>query len=500
MMALATAGVGVATTLAGDSSSQLEKLAKQPHSMTPAAKRQLALLRNANFSTRAGAFRYLRARGIDPRHVVIQRGTKNYAGPKCPGKGWTCTKARHVLQVGRVNDFSCSLQDCTTTQAAAGGNTATCWQTTSSNPGKQNCTINQTSTTGVNRVRVVQLILHHSNGPNGNQQATQNAYVTQASGSGDNTSDASQAIGQSLGKSSNDDDEDGNDGDDYTAAVAFAIDQNQEAHQSLVVTQGSSSSGVNTSNAVQLQGQRERADRSQTSISQRQNTESQTNNCPPISTFDDQLANACYAVQQTSATGKNNSSLGQGLGQFQAASNTPGGHQRQGSALSPESGGIDHRFTETSDGISTQTSRQVERQIQRRFNVGTMTWWQRGPVRKGTGSQFGNGASTATQGQFSTQLSSPSAGGAQTDVLVDICTSTGTCEATQQANQNGTVTNNHAGPSPFVFASIACGDVGTGPPPPPPTVSSPRWFSASAALAVCPTTVTTTTTITPLYR
>ncbi|MDQ2951526.1 MAG: hypothetical protein M3R54_04625, partial [Chloroflexota bacterium] len=372
MMALATAGVGVATTLAGDSSSPLAKLAKKTHTMTPAAKRQLALLRNADLSTRAGAFRYLRARGIDPRHVVIQRGQKNYAGSKCPGKGWTCTKARHVLQIGKVNDASCYTQDCSFTQSADGGNTASCWQRSSSNPTIQNCSITQDSTTGANRATVIQFIVQHSNGPNGDQRARQKAYVTQRSISGDNVSDASQTIGQSLGKSSNDDDEDDNDGDDFTAAVAFAITQNQEAHQSLDVIQGAvslpttdpnTSPGTNTSTVLQLQGQRERADRSTASISQRQNTEPQRNNCPRRTVFDDQLANACYGVQQASGTGKNNSSLGQGLGQFQSASNTPTGTQGQGNEFSAGNGGLDHRFTEQSSGLSTQKSRQDERQI-----------------------------------------------------------------------------------------------------------------------------------------
>src|SRR4249920_1564667 len=75
---------------------------------SPAAARRLALLRTADLSTNAGAARYLRSVGLDPRSVVIQRGTRNYAGPKCPGKKWTCTTSRRVLQMGGLNTYLCA--------------------------------------------------------------------------------------------------------------------------------------------------------------------------------------------------------------------------------------------------------------------------------------------------------------------------------------------------------------------------------------------------------
>ena len=52
-----------------------------------------------NLSTHAGVVSYLRSHGIDPRGVVVQRGLHNYAGPNCPGQGWTCTTAKRVLQI-----------------------------------------------------------------------------------------------------------------------------------------------------------------------------------------------------------------------------------------------------------------------------------------------------------------------------------------------------------------------------------------------------------------
>src|SRR5919108_843677 len=76
-----------------------------------AAARRAALLRHAEFSTIAGAKAYFRSIGVNPRGVVIQRGARNYAGPRCPGRRWTCTETTHpVVQIaaaGGRNRFLC---------------------------------------------------------------------------------------------------------------------------------------------------------------------------------------------------------------------------------------------------------------------------------------------------------------------------------------------------------------------------------------------------------
>jgi hypothetical protein len=507
MMALATAGVGVATTLAGDSGSPFVKLAKKTYPMTPAAKRQIALLRHADLSTRAGAVRYLKARGVDPRHVVIQLGRKNYAGPKCPGKSWSCTKSRRVVQAGAVNVAYCQTNpsrtgdsivtgpgSCSITQS--GGGTATCAQTMTTSPANETCSIDQTSTSADNRAVVIQAILQGSGGPSGSQTGTQGAFITQANGSGNNYSNASQTVGQSLGKGSNLSDDDDNDADDFTAAIAASITQSQEAHQSLSVIQ-TSTAGNNTSNAGQIQGQRERADRAP-SISQRQNTVDAANACPTISSADDPFANACYAVQQTAPVGANSTKLGQVYVQFQAASNTPGGDQAQGSLTNAASGGLDHAFVQNpvTGMAATQTSNQFERMIQRRLNTGAMIAKQHGPVRKGTGTQDGGAGSTADQVQDSGQFSFGGVAGTQTDLLVDQCASSGNCTVRQQVNQNGTVTTNTKS-GPFLFEFVNCGGVSITPPGN--NFRAARSFSAvlAAACGTTPTTSSTTTTIPP---
>src|SRR5690348_10178763 len=53
----------------------------------------------AKLSTRTGANLYLVQHGLNPTGFVVQRGTHNYAGPKCPGKGWNCTTSKRVLQI-----------------------------------------------------------------------------------------------------------------------------------------------------------------------------------------------------------------------------------------------------------------------------------------------------------------------------------------------------------------------------------------------------------------
>jgi hypothetical protein len=76
---------------------------------------------------------YLRSIGVDPDGVVIQRGSRNYAGPRCPGKRWTCTQATRVVQIGTgsarglqsvaagssVNSFDCTATDCVAVQTGA---------------------------------------------------------------------------------------------------------------------------------------------------------------------------------------------------------------------------------------------------------------------------------------------------------------------------------------------------------------------------------------------
>ena len=62
-------------------------------------------------STRSAVVKHLNSLGVDSKGIVIQRGARNYAGPKCPGPGWTCTKSKRVVQLSNainVSTFSCT--------------------------------------------------------------------------------------------------------------------------------------------------------------------------------------------------------------------------------------------------------------------------------------------------------------------------------------------------------------------------------------------------------
>jgi hypothetical protein len=114
---------------------------------------KIAHAKKLDLSSLAKIRAYLRSRGVNPSTVVIQRGSRNYAGPKCPGRRWTCTTARRVLQVGSENFFDCTGG---TTQTNAGGtqtcigltqegetNTFRCVERTSGNPAFQRCGVTQ---------------------------------------------------------------------------------------------------------------------------------------------------------------------------------------------------------------------------------------------------------------------------------------------------------------------------------------------------------------------
>ncbi len=152
-----------------------------------------------DLSSRAKADSYLRSLGIDPATVVVQRGRRNYAGSRCPGKSWSCTSAARVLQIstGGPNTFECTGvasvgQTCLVMQTSPGGNTARC--TEKSDTGGQSCEIHQTSTTGDNHAVVDQLVKQDDGS---SQTASQDSIVTQTSGTGDNDVHVAQKIEQS---------------------------------------------------------------------------------------------------------------------------------------------------------------------------------------------------------------------------------------------------------------------------------------------------------------
>src|SRR3954469_18003382 len=81
--------------------------------------------------------------------LVVQTDGRNYAGPSCPGLGWTCTTSGNVIQTatpGGRNVFVCTSDACTVPQTAvAGGNRARCVQQGAAP--SQSCTVVQVNQT-----------------------------------------------------------------------------------------------------------------------------------------------------------------------------------------------------------------------------------------------------------------------------------------------------------------------------------------------------------------
>jgi hypothetical protein len=199
----------------------------------------------ADLTTNEGVAAYLSSRGLNAKGFVIQRGRLNYAGPKCPGRKWKCTKKTKVVQVasgkhGR-NRVDCDGSLAQTTNAAtcivvqnstSGKNKARCSLAARDvSPVVLTCQITQTNTDGDNVARVRERV---SQREGASQLATLNAQVTQTNGTGDNDSNVNQRINQRS--------------DDV--AMASAPTQNQEGRFTGRIAQ-TSDSGTNDSRLIQ---------------------------------------------------------------------------------------------------------------------------------------------------------------------------------------------------------------------------------------------------------
>jgi len=162
--------------------------------------------------------RYLRSIGVDPKGVVVQRGKRNYAGPRCPGKRWNCTRATRVVQVAAThgtNTFVCSpastgtdpsTSTCVIVQLAVSGqNVATCDLQRFDAPASisQTCLIYQKNALGkkTNKNIAVVTQVAEQQGAGGLQETTQTARVKQTNDAGPNNLNLQQEVIQSLSTS-----------------------------------------------------------------------------------------------------------------------------------------------------------------------------------------------------------------------------------------------------------------------------------------------------------
>ena len=186
-------------------------------SVSGAATTKAQKVTKIDVSTRAAVVQYLRSIHINPKGAVIQRGHRNYAGARCPGKGWTCAKTKHtVVQIakrGGQNRFACMSKKCLVVQLSGtvhgvyvtsrllagkgggggGGSTATCVKSGSGNlnAGGQTCAITQIGS-GPNLAGIYQSA---QNASALTQTAQFTASITQqSSGSSGNTACVTQSI------------------------------------------------------------------------------------------------------------------------------------------------------------------------------------------------------------------------------------------------------------------------------------------------------------------
>jgi hypothetical protein len=435
----------------------------------PAASRQAVLLRHTDLQTVAGAKRYLRAIGVNPSGLVIQRAAHNYAGPNCPGAGWACTSTAHpVVQVasaGGKNTFLCKTSRCAVVQttvgvgattsrslaaAAAAMSMATCIKTTGLG---QSCTINQPSATGTNKAVVFQ----DAGKKTGlTQTALYTASITQGPSSVTPQALTSvtavnlACVHQSIFI-------DGSSNNTKSTNISVAL----EAHQSISITQNSGTGSNTAENTTSTNGV---YDCGSAALTQDQQLTSTATSTVPSQITQNQNAansgaNVSLDVEQNQGSGFFGNATGQNSAIFeQSNSVTAVAVAPLGSSVSQTqsstTGGINAVLNQDSRQMSTADATQTETQCEDAHLSGpatcdhattdppayTLTQTQIGPIRKGssTSSQTGNDADLFTIHQNSTQDTDKKSG--QSNTLEVQCQTAGICTETQKISVDGTTT------------------------------------------------------------
>jgi hypothetical protein len=326
---------------------------------------------NVDLSTDQAVMSYLTSAGIDPNGVVIQRGAFNYAGPNCPGTGWTCTTSTKVVQVaqpGGQNQVACGagaslipesyltadltqaqvsqlvaasqalpLTSCTVVQGGgAQTNTTRCAMRETTEPtAAEDCTILQPGTDGdpdaSNRAFVLEIVDQNTASE---QQATQNARIEQTALAGArNFAHVIQSVKQST---------------------KLGADQTQQGDQTTCESQ-SSDAGNEFSQVIQSLAQKAQADGTPF---QEQNAAFVPKTCtaPAIGS----TANTFAAVSQDSTKGALESHVNQSHKLDARATNATGGSQTQGTP--PPDGGVQGKVLQSSAGVAKSFGLQNEDQ------------------------------------------------------------------------------------------------------------------------------------------
>ena len=428
--------------------------------------------KRADLSTNAGVREYLRSLGISPRGVVIQRGARNYAGPRCPGKRWTCTRSHRAIQIAShrgKNRFRCSVARCVVvqvTRSLLAANTAKCIRTTGIT---QSCTITQ-SGTGPNTAIVYMSAVKKLSGSGLTQNATQTATITQTA----TAQDANQVQNKACVSQITDIQS------TTRAKTGVPVTAMLDAHQSIRIVQDAHSGG----NVVQKAGPT--GDCPSGDLNQSQTISSTAIGSGSITQNENKMVagrNMFLDIEQNQSTGYFGSATGPNTAAFSqtstltALATTSNGPVQQWQSQ-PESagGGVDAIVNQDSRDKSTASAFQKETQCARAVvspgtpscatqNTLPVGWTQTqyGPVRKGghgtagrhfmlrkgssPSSQTGNGDNTFIIDQESTQDVDAAPAGhpeqvTQANFVQADCSTAGNCTATQTTDVNGATNTN----------------------------------------------------------
>ena len=409
---------------------------------------------HVDVSTRTAVVHYLRSIHVNPRGVVIQRGARNYAGARCPGKRWSCASTkRTVVQIaaaGGKNAYSCTGSNCSVIQVAAAPtatNTAKCIKTTGLS---SSCTINQSSTSA-NNIAIVLQIAAKTSGLT--QTATLSAQITQRT-TGANAFNRACVLQQVEIDGST------------VAKRGTPVSVNLAAHQTVNVKQDSATGDNSVQKATTSTAGA--CDSPTTPLTQTQILTSTASGSGPITQNQNSVdtgPNIVLDIAQNqsagffgTATGKNTANFLQ-TNTLTAIANTPAGpvNQTQSSA----NGGILAGVNQDSRGLSTANATQMETQCEDAHTTViptchtatpdppgySLTQTQFGPMRKGAGdsAQTGNENCVPSCNTFAVNQTSKQdndTGNNQTNLIQGDCSTTGNCTVTQNTNINGTPSTN----------------------------------------------------------
>ena len=317
-------------------------------------------------STHAGVVKYLRSIHVNPKRVVIQRGARNYAGPRCPGKRWNCTTTtRTVVQIAKgrgKNIFRCTTARCAVVQiskSALAANMGTCIKTTGVT---QSCTINQPNASGLNKAMVW---MDTGKLTGLTQTALYTASISQGPASAPGSTNTNLAcVHQAIFI-------DGSTNPLNTKAKPSNVTVTNEAHQSILISQNSLTGKNTVKDALQVGTNSYDCGADASALSQSQDlyslatskgTVTQKQNAAPNG------ANLTLDIKQNQGSGFFGNASGDNMASFEqtnnltAIANAPAGATQTQS--SDTTGGILAAVNQDSSGLSTAHAVQEETQCE----------------------------------------------------------------------------------------------------------------------------------------